>query len=156
MTATVNHPAPAFTAQAVMSDGSTQEVSLDDYKGQTVVLFFYPKDFTSVCTRQACRVRDSYARIEEAGLQVIGINSEKPEKHARFRKHHELPFRLLVDPGRQVARAWEALGPFGLYTARVSYLVGSDGVIRDAVRADLRLGPHEQLIEKALGEERSA
>ena len=109
-----------------------------------------------MCTRQACRVRDRYERIEEAGLQVIGINSEKPEKHARFRKHHELPFRLLVDPGRQVARAWEALGPFGLYTARVSYLVGSDGVIRDAVRADLRLGPHEQLIEKALGEERSA
>ena len=85
-----------------------------------VLVYFYPKDFTSVCTRQACRVRDRYERIEEAGLQVIGINSEKPEKHARFRKHHELPFRLLVDPGRQVARAWEALGPFGLYTALVS------------------------------------
>ena len=121
-----------------------------------VLVYFYPKDFTSVCTRQACRVRDNYERIEEAGLQVIGINSEKPEKHARFREHHELPFRLLVDPQRQVARAWEALGPFGLYTARVSYLVGTDGVIRDAVRADLRLGPHERLIEKALGEERSA
>ena len=143
------------------------EFELGDENGELVKLsellregpalvYFYPKDFTSVCTRQACRVRDSYARIEEAGLQVIGINSEKPEKHARFRKHHELPFRLLVDPQRQVARAWEALGPFGLYTARVSYLVGSDGVIRDAVRADLRLGPHERLIEKALGEESSA
>jgi len=120
------------------------------------LVYFYPKDFTSVCTRQACRVRDNYERIEEAGLQVIGINSEKPEKHARFREHHELPFRLLVDPQRQVARAWEALGPFGLYTARVSYLVGTDGVIRDAVRADLRIGPHEQLIERALREENSA
>ena len=121
-----------------------------------VLVYFYPKDFTSVCTRQACRVRDRYERIEEAGLQVIGINSEKPEKHARFREHHELPFRLLVDPQRQVARAWEALGPFGLYTARVSYLIGTDGVIRDAVRADLRIGPHEQLIERALREENSA
>ena len=120
------------------------------------LVYFYPKDFTSVCTRQACRVRDNYERIEEAGLQVIGINSEKPEKHARFREHHKLPFRLLVDPQRQVARAWEALGPFGLYTARVSYLVGTDGVIRDAVRADLRIGPHEQLIERALREENSA
>jgi len=121
-----------------------------------VLVYFYPKDFTSVCTRQACRLRDNYERIRKSGLQVIGINSEKPEKHARFREHHELPFRLLVDPGRQVARSWEALGPFGLYTARVSYLIGSDGVIRDAVRADLRLGPHEDLIEKALGEESSA
>ena len=120
------------------------------------LVYFYPKDFTSVCTRQACSVRDNYERIEEAGLQVIGINSEKPGKHARFREHHELPFRLLVDPQRLVARAWEALGPFGLYTARVSYLVGTDGVIRDAVRADLRIGPHEQLIEKALREENSA
>ena len=121
-----------------------------------VLVYFYPKDFTSVCTRQACRLRDNYERIRKSGLQVIGINSVKPEKHARFREHHELPFRLLVDPGRQVARSWEALGPFGLYTARVSYLIGSDGVIRDAVRADLRLGPHEDLIEKALGEESSA
>ena len=121
-----------------------------------VLVYFYPKDFTSVCTRQACRVRDNYERIEKAGLQVIGINSEKPGKHARFRQHHRLPFRLLVDPGRQVARAWEALGPFGLYTARVSYLVGADGVIRDSVRADLRLGPHEQLIEQALSREPSA
>jgi peroxiredoxin Q/BCP len=100
-------------------------------------------------------VRDNYERIEEAGLQVIGINSEKSEKHARFRKHHELPFRLLVDPERLVARAWKALGPFGLYTARVSYLVGTDRVIKDAVRADLRLGPHERLIEQALSRERS-
>ena len=121
-----------------------------------IILYFYPKDFTSVCTRQACMVRDSHERIEAAGLRVIGINSEKGEKHERFRKHHGLPFRLLVDPGREAARSYEAIGPFGLYTARVSYLVGSDGVIRDAVRADLRLGPHERLIEKALGEESSA
>ena len=145
--------APGFE----LDDESGELARLSDLLSDgPVLVYFYPKDFTSVCTRQACRVRDNYERIEEAGLQVIGINSEKPEKHARFREHHELPFRLLVDPQRQVARAWEALGPFGLYTARVSYLVGTDGVIRDAVRADLRIGPHEQLIERALREENSA
>ena len=117
-----------------------------------IILYFYPKDFTSVCTRQACMVRDSHERIEAAGLRVIGINSEKSEKHDRFRKHHALPFRLLVDPHREVARSYEAIGPFGLYTARVSYLIGADGLVRDSVRADLRLAPHERLIERALGE----
>ena len=116
-----------------------------------IILYFYPKDFTSVCTRQACMVRDSHERIEAAGLRVIGINSEKSEKHDRFRKHHALPFRLLVDPRREVARAYEAIGPFGLYTARVSYLIGADGLVLDSVRADLRLAPHERLIERALG-----
>ena len=140
-----------------LGDENGELVRLSDLLSDgPVLVYFYPNDFTSVCTRQACRVRDNYERIEEAGLQVIGINSEKSEKHARFRKRHELPFRLLVDPERHVARAWEALGPFGLYTARVSYLVGTDGVIRDAVRADLRIGPHEQLIERALREENSA
>ncbi|MFP6739753.1 MAG: peroxiredoxin [Planctomycetota bacterium] len=139
-----------------LGDENGELVRLSDLLSDgPVLVYFYPKDFTSVCTRQACRVRDNYERIEEAGLQVIGINSEKSEKHARFRKHHELPFRLLVDPERLVARAWKALGPFGLYTARVSYLVGTDRVIKDAVRADLRLGPHERLIEQALSRERS-
>ena len=117
-----------------------------------LLLYFYPKDFTSVCTRQACMVRDSHERIEAAGLRVIGINSEKGEKHGRFREHHGLPFRLLVDPGREVARAYEAIGPFGLYTARVTYLIGSDGLILDSVRADLRLALHERFIGRALGE----
>ena len=115
-----------------------------------IILYFYPKDFTSVCTRQACMVRDSHERIEAAGMRVIGINSEKGEKHERFRKHHGLPFRLLVDPGREAARSYEAIGPFGLYTARVSYLIGQDGIIQDSARADLRLAPHERLIERAL------
>ena len=117
-----------------------------------LLLYFYPKDFTSVCTRQACMVRDSHERIEAAGLRVIGINSEKGEKHGRFREHHGLPFRLLVDPGREVARAYEAIGPFGLYTARVTYLIDSDGLVMDSVRADLRLTPHERFIGRALGE----
>ena len=115
-----------------------------------IILYFYPKDFTSVCTRQACMVRDSHERIESAGLRVIGINSEKAEKHNRFREHHGLPFRLLVDPRREVARAYEAVGPFGLYTARVSYLISADGVIQNSVRADLRLAPHKQRIESVL------
>lgn len=117
-----------------------------------LLLYFYPKDFTSVCTRQACMVRDSHDRIEAAGLRVIGINSEKGEKHGRFREHHGLPFRLLVDPRREVARAYEAIGPFGLYTARVTYLIGADGLVLDSVRADLRLAPHERFIGRALGE----
>ena len=100
-------------------------------------------------------VRDSHERIESAGLRVIGINSEKADKHSRFREHHDLPFRLLVAPGRDVARAYEAVGPFGLYTARVSYLISADGVIENSVRADLRLAPHKQLIESVLENRRA-
>jgi peroxiredoxin Q/BCP len=141
--------APGFE----LADQDGERVKLSELleKG-SIILYFYPKDFTSVCTRQACMVRDSHDRIEAAGLRVIGINSENGEKHGRFREHHGLPFRLLVDPRREVARAYEAIGPFGLYTARVTYLIDSDGLVMDSVRADLRLAPHEHLIERALGE----
>ena len=141
--------APGFE----LADQDGERVKLSELleKG-SIILYFYPKDFTSVCTRQACMVRDSHDRIEAAGLRVIGINSEKGEKHGRFREHHGLPFRLLEDPGREVARAYEAIGPFGLYTARVSYLIDSDGVVMDSVRAALRLAPHERFIGRALGE----
>ena len=141
--------APGFE----LADQGGERVKLSEQLEEgPILLYFYPKDFTSVCTRQACMVRDSYERIEAAGLRVIVINSEKREKHDRFRKHHALPFRLLVDPRREVARAYEAIGPFGLYTARVSYLFGSDGVVEDSVRADLRLGPHKRLVEAALAQ----
>ena len=141
--------APGFE----LADQDGERVKLSELleKG-SIILYFYPKDFTSVCTRQACMVRDSHDRIEAAGLRVIGINSEKGEKHGRFREHHGLPFRLLVDPRREVARAYEAIGPFGLYTARVTYLIDSDGLVMDSVRADLRLAPHERFIGRARGE----
>jgi peroxiredoxin Q/BCP len=141
--------APGFE----LADQNGERVKLSELleKG-SIILYFYPKDFTSVCTRQACMVRDSHDRIEAAGLRVIGINSENGEKHGRFREHHGLPFRLLVDPRREVARAYEAIGPFGLYTARVTYLIDSDGLVMDSVRADLRLAPHERFIGRTLGE----
>ena len=95
--------APGFE----LADQDGERVKLSELleKG-SIILYFYPKDFTSVCTRQACMVRDSHDRIEAAGLRVIGINSEKGEKHGRFREHHGLPFRLLVDPRREVASAY--------------------------------------------------
>ena len=141
--------APGFQ----LADQDGERIKLSELLEEgPIILYFYPKDFTSVCTRQAGMVRDSHERIEAAGLRVIGINSEKGEKHGRFQEHHGLPFRLLVDPRREVARAYEAIGPFGLYTARVSYLIDSDGLVVDSVRADLRLTPHEHLIERAIGE----
>ena len=85
MTATVNHPAPVFTAPAVMPDGSTGEVSLEDYKGQTVVLFFYPKDFTFVCPSELIAFDHRLGEFEKRGAQVLGVSIDDAESHGKWR-----------------------------------------------------------------------
>ena len=98
--------APDFTLTA--DDGG--EISLSDFRGQRVVLYFYPRADTPGCTKQACAVRDVYSQVEAENAVVIGISPDPPEKLARFREKHELPFVLLSDPDHEVAAAYGAWG----------------------------------------------
>ncbi len=98
--------APEFTLTA--DDGS--QVSLSDFRGKRVVIYFYPKADTPGCTRQACAIRDVYPDFEGEDIAVIGISPDSPEALVKFREKHNLPFTLLSDPDHQVAEAYGAWG----------------------------------------------
>ena len=98
--------APGFT---LMADDGT-EVSLSDFRGKKVALYFYPKADTPGCTRQACAVRDVYPQIAEKDVAVIGISPDSPDRLVKFRQKHNLPFILLSDPDHEVAEAYGAWG----------------------------------------------
>lgn len=98
-----NDVAPEFALTA--DDGTT--VRLSDLHGRKVVLYFYPKDNTPGCTRQACDVRDAFARFEQRGAVVLGVSPDSVESHRKFREKYNLPFRLLADPDHAVADAYE-------------------------------------------------
>ena len=128
-------PAPAFTLQA--DDGST--VSLEDLRGQTTVLYFYPKDDTSGCTTQACEFRDAHAEFDAAGLRVIGVSPAPVSSHVSFRDKHGLPFTLLSDPDHEVAEAYGVWVEKSMYgrtywgVERSTFVIGPDGVLREAL-----------------------
>jgi thioredoxin-dependent peroxiredoxin len=115
-----------------------------------VVLYFYPADFTPGCTKEACTIRDMHDEIAAAGMRVVGISPQEPESHARFRAQHGLQFTLLADPDKTVIRAYGVDGPLGMGVRRGTFLLGKDGVIRDAVLADIRIGRHEAFIRTAI------
>ena len=102
----IGEVAPDFTLTA--DDGA--QVSLSDFRGKRVALYFYPKADTPGCTRQACAVRDVYPRLEGEDVAVIGISPDLPDKLVKFREKHNLPFMLLSDPDHQVAEAYGAWG----------------------------------------------
>ena len=103
---TVGDVAPDFTL--VADDG--KEVSLSDFRGRKVVLYFYPKANTPGCTRQACAVRDVYGDVEAEDAEVIGISPDLPPQLIRFREKHSLPFTLLSDPDHKAAEPYGAWG----------------------------------------------
>jgi thioredoxin-dependent peroxiredoxin len=139
--------APDFT----LPDQDGQPVTLSKLLEQgPLVLYFYPSDFTPGCTREACSIRDMHDEIAAAGMRVVGISPQEAESHARFRARYELPFTLLADPDKEAIRAYGVDGPLGVGVRRATFLVGADGVIRDAVLADLRIGRHEAFIRTAI------
>lgn len=130
MTATprlaVGAKAPGFS----LPDADGQTVKLSDYRGRKVIVYFYPAASTPGCTKQACDFRDSLAELNDAGLDVIGISPDKPEKLAKFRDKEGLTFPLLSDPDRKVLTAWGAFGEKTMYGKTVQ------GVIRSTFLVD--------------------
>jgi len=123
--------APAFNLTA--DDG--RKVKLSDFKNKPVVLYFYPKDDTPGCTREACAFRDRRAELEKAGAVVIGVSPDTPESHVKFRDKFSLNFPLLADTDHEVAEkygAWREKNNYGKTTMgiqRSTYLIGPDGKI---------------------------
>jgi len=119
--------------------------------GGSVVLYFYPADFTPGCTREACDFRDLHARILGSDLQVVGISPQSPDSHRRFRETHALPFLLLSDEEKLTIRAYGVDGPFGMGVRRASFLIDDQGRVEDAVLADFIIARHRKFVERAIG-----
>jgi peroxiredoxin Q/BCP len=117
--------APAFS----LSDADGTTVKLADFKGRKVIVYFYPAASTPGCTKQACDFRDSLAQLNDAGLAVIGISPDKPEKLAKFRDAEGLTFPLLSDPDKKVLAAWGAFGEKKLYGKTVQGVIRSTFVV---------------------------
>ncbi|HWQ33967.1 MAG TPA: peroxiredoxin [Blastocatellia bacterium] len=114
--------------EITLPDQHGNQWRLRDARGKTVVLLFYPADETPVCTKQMCSVRDNWARYQQTGAEVVGINTDSVEKHRRFAEHHELPLRLLSDAEGSVVRAYDMKNLFG--TKRGVVVIDGEGRIR--------------------------
>ena len=124
--------------QAPVFEGQTQSgerIKLDDYRGQKVALYFYPKDDTPGCTKQACNLRDEYSRLQEAGVAVIGVSADDVESHQAFAEKYSLPFPLIADTEREILEAYGVWGERNLYgrkfmgIKRTTFLIDEDGMI---------------------------
>lgn len=130
----VGDNAPAFSLPD--ADGNT--VTLSDYRGRKVIVYFYPAASTPGCTKQACDFRDNLSALNDAGLAVIGISPDKPAKLAKFRDDQGLTFPLLSDPDKSVLTAWGAFGEKTMYgktvqgVIRSTFVVDEEGKIAEA------------------------
>ena len=135
--------APLF--ESVADDGS--KFSLSDYIGKTnVVLYFYPKDFTPGCTKEACSFRDNWDRVLQLGATIVGVSSDSQEKHADFKKEYNLPFTLVSDHDKNIRKLYGVGGSF-LIPSRVTFVIDKSGKIRNIFNSQLNVTKH---VEQAL------
>jgi thioredoxin-dependent peroxiredoxin len=120
--------APPFSTQMVTGDQQTP-VSLSDFHGRKVILYFYPKDQTPGCTKEACAFRDGYARFTNAGLTVLGCSVDSADAHKEFIRKYSLPFSLLLDPDKKIATAYGAANgiPILGLDRRITYVIDENG-----------------------------
>jgi thioredoxin-dependent peroxiredoxin len=150
----VGDHAPNFSTEAVAGD-QTIPVRLIDYRGRRIVLYFYPKDSTPGCTREACAFRDGYAKLQDWGIIVFGCSVDGADAHRAFAKKYRLPFPLLLDPDKKIAKAYGAdngIPILGL-DKRVTYVIGEDGRIA-AVYPQVDPAIHASQIIHDLGADR--
>lgn len=125
------NPAPDFE----LLDENEQPVRLSDFRGKQVVLYFYPKDDTPGCTKEACGFRDDYAVYRENGIVILGVSPDSPRSHAKFKARYQLPFSLLSDPNKEVIRAFGVWGKKKFMgreyegVLRTTFLIDGDGRI---------------------------
>lgn len=129
-------PAPAFSAE----DQHGKTHTLADYKGKKIALYFYPKDDTPGCTKEACNLRDNYAALQKAGYVVLGVSTDDVKSHEKFATKYELPFPLLADVDKQIVEAfgvWVEKNMYGkkyMGTARSTFLINEEGVIQTVIQ----------------------
>lgn len=143
-------PAPDFTART----GTGETISLADYRGRWMLLYFYPRDHTPGCTKQACNLRDNFAALREAGVAVLGVSGDDEASHQRFSEKYGLPFPLLADPDHEIHDAYGVRGVKNFYgkklfgTKRTSFLIDPEGVVRHVFKRP-KTGEHaEEVLAK--------
>lgn len=147
----VGSPAPSFT----LASDSGQEVTLSDLKGSPVVLYFYPRDDTPGCTREACSFRDASAELKRLGAVVLGVSTDDVASHVKFRDKYQLNFPLLADPDHQVAEqygAWREKNMYGkksMGIQRSTFLIDADGKIAQLWKR-VKVDGHDQQVLDAL------
>lgn len=107
-----------------------------------VVLYFYPKDFTPGCTKEACLFRDAFEELQGLGASIVGVSADDGESHKRFAERYQLPFPLLSDPDRTLAKAYGIVRPLGLGARRVTFVIGRDGKVRGLFHHELSMSRH--------------
>ena len=137
----VGDKAPEFSATT--QDGGT--IRLGDYRGQkALVLFFYPKDNSPICTKEACSFRDSYEKFVEAGAEVIGVSSDSAESHKTFAKQHQLSFPLISDHDGSLRKLFGVPSALGLLPGRSTYVIDKDGIVQLIFSAQFASDKHVQ------------
>lgn len=139
--------APEFNLKSTgaKSIGSTKEL-----KGKAFVLYIYPKDFTKVCTAEACEFRDQFEAFRNLDIPVLGISKDDIETHERFKKEHKLPFDLLSDPSGKVCKSYDALVPLIKMPKRITYLIDKDHKIAAAFSDMFESKGHIEAMLKSL------
>jgi peroxiredoxin Q/BCP len=136
--------APLFT----LTDQDGKMFRLADHIGKNIlVVYFYPKDESYGCTKEACSFRDGYEVFREAGAEVIGISSDDSESHKAFAEHHRLPFTLLSDPDVRVASRYGVGKTLGILKGRVTFVIDRQGIVRGRFSSQLNYNKH---VEEAL------
>jgi thioredoxin-dependent peroxiredoxin len=135
----VGDAAPEFD----LPDAAGNRVKLSDFRGrQSVVLYFYPKDDTPGCTKEACSFRDSYESFKDAGAEVIGISSDSQASHQKFADKFKLPFRLVADQGGAVRKRYGVPATLGLLPGRVTFVIDRSGVVRHVFNSQIQATKH--------------
>lgn len=141
--------APAFTSKD--QDGNT--VSLSDFAGKKVVLYFYPKDSTPGCTAEACDFRDNYQGLKAKGIEVLGVSIDDEKSHRKFIEKHSLPFTLLADTDKTIVEAYGVWGEKSMYgkkymgTNRTTFIIDEDGKIAHIISKVDTKAPTAQVLE---------
>ena len=139
-----------------LTSDTGETVRLSDLRGRPIVLYFYPADDTPGCTRQACGLRDSYARIEERGAVILGVSPDDETSHASFRAKFDLPFALLADSDRSVAKAYDVWRPVTwdgkteMSILRSTFVIDEEGTVVQAMY-DVDPDAHAEKVLEALG-----
>jgi thioredoxin-dependent peroxiredoxin len=153
MSLKVGDKAPAFKLKN--QDGGT--ISLNDLKGKPVVLYFYPKDNTSGCTKEACNFRDEFPKFRKIKAEIIGVSADSVESHKKFADKYKLPFNLLSDEKKEVLEkygVWQEKSMYGkkyMGIVRTTFVIGSDGKIKK-IFPKVKVDNHNKEVMEALKE----
>lgn len=128
-------PAPIFTS----TDQNGNPVSLQDFQGKKVILYFYPKDDTPGCTAQACNLRDNIGMLQSNDVVVLGVSTDDEQSHKKFEEKYDLPFTLVADPNKEIVTAYDVwgektfMGKKHMGTSRITYLIDEHGLITHVI-----------------------